>query len=88
LIGDLTIKELLTETNRSSYKLLDSNLNTMINEGGETISIYFPYSLLRKIDEACKKDRRSRSSYVVIILEEHLKKLEEEQKPSRPLIRV
>jgi len=60
----------------------------MANEGGESVSIYFPNSLLQKIDEACKKDRRSRSSYITIVLEEHFKKLEEEEKPSRPLIRV
>ena len=60
----------------------------MANESGESVSIYFPYSLLQKIDETCKKERRSRSSYITIILEEHFKKLEEEQKPSRPLIRA
>ena len=60
----------------------------MNKEGGESVSIYFPYSLLQKVDEACKKERRSRSSYIMVVLEEHFKKLENEQKPSRPLIRA
>jgi len=54
----------------------------------EPVSIGMPPSLIKKLDEACKKDRRSRSNYVVFVLEEHFKRLEEEHKPSRPLIRA
>ena len=62
-------------------------ISSMEKDIREPISIGLPRTLIKKLDEACKKDRRSRSSYVVVILEEHFKKLEEEQKPSRLLIR-
>jgi len=56
-------------------------------ERGETISIYLPASILRRLDEECRKERRSRSNYITIILEEHFKRLTEER-PSRPLIKT
>ena len=54
----------------------------------KTISIALYPELIRLLDKACDRVRRSRSSYIGLVLEEHFKKLEEEQKPSRPLIRA
>jgi metal-responsive CopG/Arc/MetJ family transcriptional regulator len=58
----------------------------MFEERKEKISISIGSDILNRVNKAARKERRSRSSMIEIILSKHLENIEE-SKPTRPLAR-